>query len=340
MTKKLIRVLQGEALWPPPIWLMRQAGRYLPEYRALRASTGDFITCCTTPEVAAEITLQPIRRFGMDAAILFSDILILPWAMGYGLRFEAGEGPVLPQLQGPADIEALDLERLRGAIEPVLETVRLVRQGLDQQTLIGFAGAPFTVATYMVEGGGSKDHARTRAMAHAEPRMFSRLIDRLTEATIVYLSAQIEAGAEAVMLFDTWAGVLSPYLFREYAIAPAKHIVSALKARFPAIPVVGFPRMAGLMLDEYARSTGVDGVGMDTGVDPVLAAAKITPEVALQGNLDPLALLAGGEAMRRDTKAILAALRGRRHVFNLGHGVVPPTPVEHVAELVALVQGA
>src|ERR1700760_4495999 len=245
--KRLLRTLNGEAVGPPPVWLMRQAGRYLPEYRAVRAQVPDFISLCTTPELATEVTLQPIRRFGFDAAILFSDILILPWALGHGLAFKEGEGPVLPPLRDAAGIAALDPAAVADRVEPIMETVRLVRAGLKTEgfadtTLIGFAGAPFTVACYMIEGGGSRDFAATRSMAFAQPELFDRLIALLVEATVGYLAAQIEAGAEAVMLFDTWAGILSPGQFRRYVIAPTHAIVGRLRQRHPAIPIIGFPR--------------------------------------------------------------------------------------------------
>ncbi|MBS0558915.1 MAG: uroporphyrinogen decarboxylase [Proteobacteria bacterium] len=343
--KTLLRALGGEAVWPPPMWLMRQAGRYLPEYRAVRSRAGDFIALCTAPELAAEVTLQPIRRYGMDGAILFSDILMLPWALGHGLRFAEGEGPVLPRLEDQTAIDRLDRDRLHGAIAPILETVRRVRQGLRDEglegtALIGFAGAPFTVACYMVEGGGSKEFARVRAMAYGQPALFGRLMDVLTEATIDYLAAQAAAGAEALMLFDSWAGVLSPSLFRRHVIAPSARIAAALKARFPDLKMIGFPRLAGMMLGAYAAETGVDAVGMDTATDPVLAARAVPARMAVQGNLDPMALLAGGEALRAEASGILAALRGRPFVFNLGHGIVPQTPPEHVAALVRQVRDA
>ncbi len=341
MTKTLLRALAGEPVWPPPIWLMRQAGRYLPEYRAIRQRAGDFIALCTSPEHAAEVTLQPIRRFGFDAAILFSDILMLPWALGHGLRFAEGEGPVLPPLRDEAGLEALDRGRLHGAIAPILETVRLVRAGLDPATaLIGFAGAPFTVACYMIEGGGSKDFAATRQMAYQDPDLFGRLMHLLTEATIDYLLAQVSAGAEAVMLFDSWAGVLPPSLFRAHVTAPARRIVGALRLRHPGLPIIGFPRLAGVMLADYAVLSGVNGVGMDTAMDPGRAQWLVPSGTALQGNLDPLALLAGGPAMRDEAAAILLAMRGRPFIFNLGHGIVPQTPPEHVAALVEQVRAA
>jgi len=343
--KPLLRVLRGEAVWPPPIWLMRQAGRYLPEYHEVRAQAGDFIALCTTPRLAAEVTLQPIRRYGFDAAILFSDILMLPWALGHGLEYRQGEGPVLPPLRDETALSALDPRRVPGAIAPILETVRLVRAGLVAEgfpdcALIGFAGAPFTVTCYMVEGGGSRDFAATRALAYERPELFERLIGVLTDATVTYLAAQIEAGAEAVMLFDSWAGVLSPPLFRQHVIRPAESIVSRLSSRFPGVPVIGFPRLAGLMVGEYASATGVSAVGLDTSMDPALAVHRVPPDIALQGNLDPMALVAGDDALRREASHILRAVRGHPFIFNLGHGIVPQTPPEHVARLVELVRAA
>jgi uroporphyrinogen decarboxylase len=340
MTKRLLRVLRGEPVWPPPIWLMRQAGRYLPEYRTIRAEAGTFIDLCTRPELAAAVTLQPVRRFGLDAAILFSDILMLPWALGYGLRFEEGEGPILPRFE-PGDAERLDMHRLAAAIEPILETVRRVRAKLGAGcALIGFAGGPFTVACYMIEGGGSRDHARTREMAYREPQRLATLVQRLTEATIRYCAAQVEAGAEVLMLFDSWAGILAPTLFRRHVIEPTHAIVAALKARFHEVPVIGFPRLAGTLLGEYARATAVDAVGMDTPTDPSTAAALVPAGTPLQGNLDPMALYAGGDALAAEAIAIMAALKGRPHIFNLGHGILPETPPEHVAALVQVVRSA
>jgi uroporphyrinogen decarboxylase len=341
-TKPLLRVLGGDAVWPPPVWLMRQAGRYLPEYRSIRAQAGDFIKLCTTPELAAEVTLQPVRRFGFDGAILFSDILLVPWALGYGLEYREGEGPVLPCLRGATDLAGLDCRRLRGALSPVMETVRQVRAALaadhPDTTLIGFAGGPFTVACYMIEGGGSKDFHAVRMLAYRDPLLFGELIRIITESTVDYLSDQVEAGAEALMLFDSWAGILPPTLFRKYVVEPTSEIIARLKGRWASVPVIGFPRMAGLMVAEYVAATGVDGIGVDTAVELALAATMIPLRVALQGNLDPLALVEGGSAMRRDVQSILAAMHGRPFVFNLGHGVVPQTPPENVAELVRLVR--
>ena len=342
--KPLLQALNGQPVWPPPAWLMRQAGRYLPEYRAVRATASGFVDLCTSPDKAAEVTLQPIRRYRFDAAILFSDILILPWALGHGLAFKEGEGPVLPPLKDRAALDRLDPTKAPNLYAPIMETVRRVRSGLasegfDTTALIGFAGAPFTVACYMVEGGGSRDFAITRAMAYADPALFDGLMDLLTDSTIGYLSAQADAGAEALMLFDSWAGVLSPSLFRKHVIGPAKRIVEALKRRHPAVPIIGFPRLAGPMLGEYA-ATGVNAVAIDTSVDPAKAAASIPTHVALQGNLDPMALVAGGRAMLDEVASILAATKGRPHIFNLGHGIVPHTPPEHVAALMEFLRAA
>ena len=339
MTEKpILRALAGEAVWPPPVWLMRQAGRYLPEYRAIR-ETGNFIARCMTPDLATEITLQPIRRFGMDAAILFSDILILPWAMGQDVRFVNGEGPVLAPVRDAAALEALRPEQAAEKTAPVLETIRRLRIALPPScTLIGFTGSPFTVACYMIEGGGSRDFAATRGMAYAEPALFGRLMDLLCKATTAYLIAQIEAGAEAVMLFDTWAGLLPPSEFLRHVVDPTARIVETLNRRFPDVPVLGFPRLAGMYAGDYAERTGVNGVGIDTGTDLARAAAWVPESVAVQGNLDPIALIAGGAALRGQVRGILGAMRGRPHIFNLGHGILPQTPPDHVAELMALIR--
>lgn len=343
--KPLLRALQGEAVWPPPIWLMRQAGRYLPEYRAVRAKAADFITLCTTPALAAELTLQPLRRFRFDGAILFSDLPLLPWALGQPLAYRDGEGPVLPPLRDAAALRALRLERIPQAIAPIVETVRRVRAGLVNEgfagsALIGFAGAPFTIACYMVEGSGSRDFAATRAMAYREPALFGELTALLTEAVVLYLSAQIEAGAEAVMLFDSWAGILPPSQFRAHVIGPTRTIVAVLRERHPSVPVIGFPRLAGLMIDEYAAVTAVDGVGLDTAMALAAVRQCVPASVALQGNLDPLALMAGGPALQVETDAVLRGLAGRPGIFNLGHGILPQTLPEHVAALVEQVRAA
>ena len=336
--KPILRVLAGEAVWPPPVWLMRQAGRYLPEYRAIRSRFEDMLGLCTTPALAAEVTLQPLRRYGMDAAILFSDILILPWALGQGLHFAAGEGPVLPPIRDAAGLAALHPGRLAGAVAPIMETVQRVRAEVGGAALIGFAGSPFTVACYMIEGHGSKEFAAVRGMAFSNPGLFAQLMSLVTDSTIEYLALQVEAGAEAVMLFDSWAGVLSPRMFRAHVIAPTSRIVGALRSRFPTLPIIGFARLAGTSLAAYAAETGVDGVGIDTAADLGLAARLIGTRVATQGNLDPLAVVAGGEAMRAEAACVLDAARGRPHIFNLGHGIVPQTPPEHVAALMAQVR--
>ncbi len=339
MTKTILRVLAGEAVWPPPVWLMRQAGRYLPEYRTLRKQAGDFLNLCLSPERAAEITLQPLRRFAMDGAILFSDLPIVSWALGQDLRYAEGEGPVLTPIRDAASIDRLSVDRVADAVAPVWETVRRVRAEVGQATLIGFSGGPFTVACYMVEGHGSREFAAARGMAYSEPALFARLIDRIVEGNLVYLRGQADAGAEALMLFDSWAGMLPPDEFRRWVIAPTARIAAALRESHPHIPLIGFPRLAGMLLGEYAVATGVQAVAMDTSMDPAAAARLVPKHIALQGNLDPLALVAGGETMFSGVRRITEALRGRPHIFNLGHGIVKETPPEHVGALVAAIRG-
>ena len=341
MSKPVLRVLAGEAVWPPPVWLMRQAGRYLPEYRATRARAGDFISLCTTPPLAAEVTLQPIRRYSFDAAILFSDILMIPWALGQGLAFKEGEGPVLPPVRDAAALAKLDLGRVAGAVAPILETVERTRAGLPPETaMIGFAGSPFTVACYMVEGGGSKDFGHIRHMAYAQPDLMTGMTELLVEASVTYLSAQAKAGADVLMLFDSWSGVLSPALFRRLVVAPTAKIVARLNALHPDLPIIGFPRLAGVLVGVYAAETGVDAVALDTGADLKLAMGVVPEHVATQGNLDPAALVAGGQALRSEAAQVLEAVRGRPHIFNLGHGIVPQTPPDHVAQLLQQIRGA
>lgn len=331
--------LAGKQTDRPPFWFMRQAGRYLPEYREIRAGVPDFLTLCYTPELAARVTLQPIERFGMDAAILFSDILVVPHGLGAGVRFVEGEGPRLDPVRDAKDLSRLRPEAVAAVVAPVMETVRLVRRQLDPTVaLIGFAGAPWTVATYMVEGGSSRDFAATKAWAYGDPESFAKLIDMLVEATISYLDRQISAGADAVQLFDTWAGALSPDQFARWVIAPAGRIVEGIRARHPSVPVIGFPRGAGSLYRRYAEKTGVNGVGIDTAVDPAWAAQTLQPVKTVQGNLDPMALVAGGAAMRADAERILSALGRGPFVFNLGHGIVPQTPPAHVAELSVLIK--
>ncbi|USI74236.1 uroporphyrinogen decarboxylase [Sphingomonas morindae] len=335
----LLAVLRGARRDPPPIWLMRQAGRYLPEYRALRASKGGFLELCYDPEAAAEVTLQPIRRFGFDGAILFSDILVIPHALGQTLSFVAGEGPRLaPPL---ADHKLADLAAAPARLDPVYETVRRVAAALPPATtFLGFAGAPWTVATYMVAGEGSRDQAAARGLAYRDPARFGAIIEAVTEATIHYLSGQIEAGVHAVQLFDSWAGSLAPAEFERWVIAPAARIVAALHARHPGVPVIGFPKGAGGRLAAYAREVEADALGLDESVDPAWADAALPPGLPVQGNLDPLALLAGGAALAEGVARIRAAFAERPHIFNLGHGIVPEVPVAHVEALLSLVRGA
>jgi uroporphyrinogen decarboxylase len=336
-TKPLLTVLRGGKTGKSPIWLMRQAGRYLPEYRALRAAKGGFLELVCDPEKAAEVTLQPIRRFGFDGAILFSDILMIPWALGQDLRFEAGEGPRLsPRL---AEISLAALAPDSGRLASVYQTVEKVAAVLPAETtLLGFAGSPWTVATYMIAGHGSRDQAEARLFAYRDPAAFAAIIEAIVAATIDYLSGQIAAGVEAVQLFDSWAGSLSPAQFERWVIAPNAVIVAALKARHPDVPVIGFPKGSGGKLLAYARETGVDAIGLDETVDPAWAHAVLPPGMPVQGNLDPLALLTGGEALETATARILSILEERPHIFNLGHGILPDTPISHVEQLVKLVR--
>ncbi|MBK9012253.1 uroporphyrinogen decarboxylase [Novosphingobium sp.] len=334
----LLRTLRGENGDRRPIWLMRQAGRYLPEYRALRAQKGGFLPLVYDAEAAAEITLQPIRRYGLDGAILFSDILIVPYAMGQDLEFLAGEGPHLsPRL---ADAALSSLHAVPQRLSPIYDTVKLVRAQLPaDKTMLGFAGSPWTVATYMVNGEGSRDQHETRAMAYRDRAAFQAIIDAIVSVTVDYLAGQVLAGAEAVQLFDSWAGSLAPSEFERWVIAPNAAIVSALKKRFPELPVIGFPKGAGEKLPAYARETGVHAVGIDETIDPVWAARELPAGLPVQGNLDPLLLLSGGDEMERETLRILDAFADRPHVFNLGHGIGQTTPVEHVAQLLGVVRG-
>ena len=337
--KPLLAVLRGERRDPPPMWMMRQAGRYLPEYRQLRQERGSFLDLVYDSEAAAEITLQPLSRFaGLDAAILFSDILIVPFAIGQNLTFVTGEGPRLtPPLEG-AVLD--DLTPYLARLEPVYETVRKVKARIDPgKTLIGFAGSPWTVATYMVAGQGSRDQTEARRMAYADPSRFGEIIKRIEAVTLDYLSGQVEAGAEALQLFDSWAGSLSPAQFEQWVIAPTARLVASLKDRHPGVPIIGFPKGAGGKLAAYARETGVTALGLDETVDPAWAAEELPEELPVQGNLDPLALVAGGKALDKAARRILDAFAGRPHIFNLGHGILPDTPIAHVERLIALVKG-
>lgn len=335
--KPLLSVLRGAMPDAPPMWLMRQAGRYLPEYRALRAQKGGFLELVYDSEAAAEVTIQPLRRFAFDGAILFSDILIVPYAMGQDLWFEAGEGPRLAPILAQTDLSALTPDFAR--FDAVYETVRRVKAALDPAvTFLGFAGSPWTIATYMVAGQGSKDQGAARRMAYADPERFGALIDAIIDATVTYLSGQIAAGVEAVQLFDSWAGSLAPLQFDRWVIAPNARIVEKLKAIHPDIPVIGFPKGAGAKLAAYARGTGVDAIGVDETVDPHWANRELPAGLPVQGNLDPLALIAGGDAVRDAVDNIRAAFAGRPHIFNLGHGILPDTPIDHVEALISYVR--
>jgi uroporphyrinogen decarboxylase len=335
--KPLLSVLKGRKAEKTPIWLMRQAGRYLPEYRALRAQKGGFLELALDPEAAAEVTLQPIRRFGFVGAILFSDILMVPFALGQALRFEAGEGPRLSPPLVDAALESLEAAPTR--LEPVYRTVEKVAASLPAEaTFLGFAGSPWTVATYMVAGQGSKDQGEARRLAYRDPEAFQAIVDSIAAMTVAYLSRQIEAGVEAVQLFDSWSGSLSPAQFERWVIAPTARIVADLKARHPETPIIGFPKGAGGKLPAYALETGVDAIGLDETVDPEWAASVLPEAMPVQGNLDPLALIAGGEALESAVARVLSGLKGRPHVFNLGHGILPDTPIDHVEQLIRLVR--
>jgi uroporphyrinogen decarboxylase len=336
--KPLLAVLRGERLDAPPVWMMRQAGRYLPEYRELRQDKGSFLDLVYDPEAAAEITLQPLKRFDLDAAILFSDILIVPFAIGQNLTFVTGEGPRLSPPLVHASIE--HLTPFSGRLDPIYQTVAKVRERLpDGVTLIGFAGSPWTVATYMIAGQGSREQAETRRLAYSDPARFADIIERIEEVTLEYLSKQVDAGAEALQLFDSWSGSLAPSEFEKWVIAPTARLVARLRERHPHVPVIGFPKGAGGKLPAYARETGVTGVGLDETVDPFWAAQALPDGLPVQGNLDPLALIAGGEPLERAVRRILDALAGRPHIFNLGHGIQQDTPIAHVEQFLKLVKG-
>ncbi|AMO70452.1 uroporphyrinogen decarboxylase [Sphingorhabdus sp. M41] len=335
--KILLQTLLGKKTDQTPVWLMRQAGRYLPEYRELRAQKGGFLELCYDAEAAAEVTLQPIKRFGFDGAILFSDILIVPHAMGQKLWFEAGEGPRLaPRL---LDAALGSLEAAPEHFEAIYATVRAVAARLDDQTtFMGFAGSPWTIATYMVNGQGSKDQAATRRFAYRDEAAFGELINAIVENTVTYLLGQIEAGVDAVQLFDSWAGSLSPAQFEKWVIAPNAEIIARLKAVHPDLPIIGFPKGAGAKLVAYANETGASAIGLDETVDPVWAHENLPKNLPLQGNLDPLALITGGEALETSVRHILQVFEDRPHIFNLGHGILPDTPIEHVEKLLTLVR--
>ncbi|MEM8570627.1 MAG: uroporphyrinogen decarboxylase [Pseudomonadota bacterium] len=333
--KTLLRALRGETLSVPPVWMMRQAGRYLPEYRATREKAGSFLDLCYTPELAAEVTLQPIRRYGFDAAILFADILLVPQALGADLTFVQGEGPRLSTVTSVVDFEKLKpADSIHDTLSPVYETVGRLREDLPKETtLIGFAGAPWTVATYMIAGRGTPDQAPARRLLYGDPATFDALIERITQATMLYLSAQIEAGAEVIKIFDSWAGALPGPWFQRYAIEPVAWIVSELFSKYPNVPVIGFPRGAGDGYLPFAQEAGVAAVALDTSVSPDWAAGVLQTRLCVQGNLDPLLLVLGGAALKSETKKICRSFADGPHIFNLGHGITPEADPAHVHQM-------
>lgn len=336
---KFLETLAGRRFATPPIWLMRQAGRYLPEYRAVRATTKSFLEFCYTPDKAVEVTLQPIRRFGFDAAIIFSDILVIPDALGQKVWFEEGEGPKLEALTDPAQFGKLSRARLGDFLAPVYEAIRQTRAALPRETaLLGFAGAPFTLACYMIEGSGSKDFAKVKKWAYAHPESFGLLIDLLVDSVVDHLSNQVEAGADAVQLFDSWAGVLPEEQLFRWSLDPLVRIAKGLRERHPSTPIIAFPRAVGPAALMYRRPDSFTALSIDTGIGAHWAAKELQPHICVQGNLDPIMLVAGGAALKREATRILDKLGHGSFVFNLGHGVVPQTPPEHVAQLVEIVR--
>jgi len=339
-TKPFLDVLAGSRRKVPPLWMMRQAGRYLPEYREVRAKAGGFLDLCFTPELAAEVTLQPIRRFGFDAAIIFSDILVIPYALGRNVAFEVGEGPRLDPLDRPEAIAGLARQADFGKLEPVFEALRRVRAELARDVaLIGFCGAPWTVATYMVAGHGTPDQAPARLLAYRHPDAFGTIIDVLVENSIRYLIGQLDAGADALQIFDTWAGVLPVREFGRWSIEPTRRIVEGVRRERPDARIIGFPRGAGALLPAYVAATNVDAVSIDWAAEPELIRKQVQSKVAIQGNLDPLALIAGGSALDAAVDEVLANYAAGRLIFNLGHGIQPETPIAHVEQMVKRVRG-
>ncbi len=337
--RTVVNVLKGETVFPPPLWMMRQAGRYLPEYRESRRRAGSFLDLCYNPDFAVEVTLQPIERFGFDASILFSDILVVPHALGRDLRFEEGRGPMMTPITA-AEIGELGNEMFHVNLEPVYETVRRLRRRLPQETtLIGFCGAPWTVATYMIAGHGTPDQAPTRLFAYRQPEAFARLLDMLAEQSAAYLVRQIEAGADAVQIFDSWSGILDQPCFEAFCVEPVAKIVRAVRLVYPDVPIIGFPKGAGAYYDSYRQRTGVTALGLDWTV-PVAKGRDLQRHGAVQGNLDPLRLTAGGAALADGVRTILRGLGEGPLVFNLGHGVTPETPVAHVEQMVKMVRSA
>ncbi|WP_420131704.1 uroporphyrinogen decarboxylase [Rhodopseudomonas sp.] len=334
-----MEVLSGNRQASPPMWMMRQAGRYLPEYRATRAEAGSFLDLCYNAKLAAEVTLQPIRRFGFDAAIIFSDILVVPHALGRAVRFEVGEGPRLDPLDTPDKVGTLNKAIDLGKLEPVFEALRIVRSELPKETtLIGFCGAPFTVATYMVAGQGTSDQGPARLMAYQHPGAFAKIIDVLVESSIAYLLKQLEAGADVLQLFDTWGGILPPREFERWVIEPTRRIVAGVRKQAPGAKIIGFPRGAGALLPAFIERTGVDAVSIDWTAEPKLVREQVQTKVAVQGNLDPLLLIAGGAALDEGVDDVLKNFSGGRHIFNLGHGITPDASIAHVEQMVKRVR--
>jgi uroporphyrinogen decarboxylase len=341
VNKPLLKVLDGARCVPPPVWLMRQAGRYLPEYRAVREKAGGFLDLVFNPELAAEVTLQPVRRFGFDAAILFSDILVVPHALGQPVSFAVGEGPQLDPIRDGGQVKRLAAELDHAVLAPVYQTVRLVKQKLDANVaLLGFCGAPWTVASYMIAGHGTPDQAPARLFAYREPGAFAALIDKLVEASAAYLVRQLQAGADAVQVFDTWAGVLPAEEFVRWCIEPTRQIVDKVHESVPAAKIIGFPRSAGTMLARYVTEVAIDAVGLDWMIDRAFVRDHVQSRVPVQGNLDPLVLLAGGVALDRAVDVVLEAFAGAPFIFNLGHGILPDTPVAHVEQMLKRVRNA
>jgi len=337
--EKLLATLAGTRFPTPPIWLMRQAGRYLPEYRAIRATTRSFLDFCYTPDKAVEATLQPVRRFALDAAILFSDILVVPDALGQKVWFEEGEGPKLEALTDPVQFGRLSRARLAEHLAPVYRAITAAREVLPAATaLLGFAGAPFTLACYMIEGGVSRDFAKVKLWAYRHPDSFGLLIDLLVEAITDHLAFQVEAGADAVQLFDSWAGILPEEQLFGWSLEPMVRIAHSLKARHPKVPIIAFPRAVGPAALMYRRPDAFSALSIDTAIGAHWAAQELQPHICVQGNLDPMMLVAGGAALKREATRILDKLGRGPFIFNLGHGVVPQTPPEHVAELVEIVR--
>ena len=340
MTKTILRALKGEILPTPPIWMMRQAGRYLPEYRATRAQAGDFLKLCYNSELAAEVTLQPIRRYGFDAAILFADILLLPQALGADLWFTTGEGPRLSTITDMAGVTALKpVDAIHDTLNPIYETLRILKRELPSETtLIGFAGAPWTVATYMIAGKGSPDQAAAHALKNTDRPAFQTLIDRITEGTIEYLSAQVTAGAEVIKLFDSWAGSLKGQDFTDFAVKPAAQIIAALKSRHSGLPIIAFPREAGEGYIGFAAATGADCVAIDNSVSPEWAAEHVQPAGCVQGNMSPTHMVTGGADLDVATRRVVQAFRHGPHIFNLGHGITPDANPDNVQRMIDVVR--